>query len=264
MTMYFERAILNEDKAPFVLWDNILQDATVSTSSQTTVGDGKNTLDNNTYDFWIPVSLPASITFTLPTQKAASYLGIASHSLFSSNCSVSLEYYDGTSWVSVTSLTIEDDNSLIVAFPYTEATQWRLSITGSEAPSIGVVFLGTSLLFKTGILPGYTPIYMGENIDLYNSTSLNGQFIGNSVERRGYESSFQLNILDRDFVEGQSFQSFRRHYNDGGTFFFASDPDGHREDVAYCRRKEGGEIRPTLPNDGIFYSVNMSLEGFIR
>jgi hypothetical protein len=262
--MYFERAILNEDKAPFVLWDNILQDATVSTTSQTEGGDGNNTLDNNTYDFWIPISLTAVITFTLPESRGASYLGIAAHNIHSKGCSIYLGYYNGTSWVNVASPTIEDDNSLIVAFPYTEAEQWRLRIEGSEAPSIGVVFLGTPLLFTTGILPGYTPIYMGEKIDLYNSTSLNGQFIGNSVERRGYESSFQLNILDRDFVEGQSFQSFRRHYNDGGTFFFASDPDGHREDVAYCRRQEGGEIRPTLPNDGIFYSVSMSLEGFIR
>lgn len=264
MTMYFERAIINEDKAPFVLWDNILQDTTVNTTSQTEGGDGKNTLDNNTYDFWTPVSLPATITFTLPESRGASYLGVASHNLHSKGCDIYLGYYNGTSWVNAASPTIEDDNSLIVAFPYIEAAQWRLHISGSEAPSIGVVFLGTPLLFKTGILPGYTPIYMGENIDLYNSTSLNGQFIGNSVERRGYESSFQLNILDRDFVEGQSFQSFRRHYNDGGTFFFASDPDGHREDVAYCRRQEGGEIKPSLPNDGIFYSVSMSLEGFIR
>lgn len=261
MTVIFKRSILPSDNAPTILWDNILDGSTVTVSTEVVSQEGVNILSGATNDFWTPSALPATISFDVGASQGAGYLGISSHNLYTGGCTLTLQKFD-VSWIDVFSHTPTDDSIFFVPFNYTEAQNWRLSITGTTAPSIGVAFLGQAIQFESGILPSYTPMYMAEDIELLTSRTISGQFMPNRIQRRGLSTSFSLNILDRDFIEGDSFQSFRRHYNDGGSFFFASNPNELREDITYCWRQDTGTIKPTFANDGLFYSVQMALEGF--
>lgn len=263
MTVSFKRSSVTSDTYPAIVWKNILGYSTPTATTEATNGEAENVIDEATNTYWTPTALPATITFNLDTSRTAGYLGVASHNLATSQCSITLEEYSGGSWNVVFTHTPTDDS--IILFPFTEDTsdQWRVIVDGVSAPSIGVLFLGEALQFETGILPAYTPLYMAEDVELLTSRTITGQFMPNRVQRKGLSTSFSLNILDRAFVEGTDFQNFRRYYNDGGPFFFMSNPSGLTEDVSYCWRQDGGEIKPTFENDGIFYKASLSLEGFI-
>lgn len=264
MSITIDRTEVSTDKSPLVLWDNLFEDGTLAASTEATDGDKENAIDGNTYDFWTPTALPATISVTLGSSTPASYVGIAAHDLFTNGCTVSVEYDSGGgTWVELASVTPTDDKTLMIAFDETSATDFRLYISGSTIPSIGVIFLGTALRFDSGILPQYTPITYAENIELLNSQTITGQFITNRVNRRGASTSLSLNILERSFVEATPFQNFRTHYNDGKPFFFASNPSELDFDVAYCWRQGGGEIQPTFQDNGIFYRTGLSLEAYI-
>jgi hypothetical protein len=108
------------------------------------------------------------------------------------------------------------------------------------------------------------PLWQSQKVELLQSVSLGGQFLGNRVNRRGGEGSIILNILERSFIEGTSFQSFKTHYDNGKAFFFASSPADYDEDLAYVWRSPRQTMRPTFVDNGIFYQVNMSLEAYVE
>lgn len=265
MSMYIKRTEVPSDKSPAILWDNILEDGTLTASTEATNGEGANAIDGNTYDYWIPTALPATLEVDIGSSTSASYAAIAAHTLGTNGNTLDVQYWNGAAWVSALSSTITptDDKTIIVAFTQVSGTKWRISISGGTAPNVGVVSIGDAIQFESGILPAYTPLYMAEEIELLSSQTMNGQFVTNRINRKGARTQFGLNILDRSFVEGTAFQNFRRHYNDGKPFFFASNPSELTEDVAYCWRQDGGEIRPTFDSDGIFYKTQLSLEAYI-
>ena len=262
--MVFGRSETSADKSPLVLWDNVFQQGTLSASTEATNSEKENAVDGNTYDYWAPTTLPATLSVALDSSFAVSYAAIAAHTLGSSSSTIFVEYDSGGgTWVSLATLSPTDDSAIVIAFTETSATDFRFRVTGSTVPNLGVVYLGGGLLFDSGIIPGYTPLYMAESVQLLRSQTLSGQFITNRVNRKGASSSFQFNILDRSFVDSTAFQDFRRHYNDGKPFFFAGNPSELTKDVSYCWRKDGGEMKPTFSEDGIFYRTGMSLEAYI-
>lgn len=261
MTVVFERSVVSTDYVPVILWNNIPESDSVTLTSSS--GDGENALDYATNTYWTPTSLPATLTADFGSDVGASYFGVCSHNLSSVGARIFLQTSaDGLSWTSVVDHIPTDDSILFFPFTYTESRYWRFRIQGTTTPSVGVIFLGEGLQFETGIMPSYTPMYMAEDIELMTAQTITGQFMPNRIQRKGLSTSFNLNILDRDFIEGANFQAFRRYYNDGGSFFFASNPAELEDDVAYCWR-QSGTIQPTFANNGLFYSTEMALEGFL-
>lgn len=265
MTFELDRTQVSTDKSPIILWDNLFTQGTLVASTEDTSGEKENAVDGNTYDYWTPTELPATLEVELSSSASPTYMAIAAHTLGSNGCGFLVQYWAGSTWERAGGqFDPEDDSTIIVSFDEHTSNRWRIRIVNQgTVPSIGVISLGNPTRFDSGILPSYTPLYMAEEIELLKSQTLNGQFITNRVNKRGSRSSFALNILERDFVEGDDFQAFRRHYNDGKPFFFASNPVELPEDVAYCWRQDGGEIRPTFNNDGIFYNTQLSLEAYV-
>lgn len=261
MGVIFKRPILNIDYAPVILWDNILEGYDTLTGNAS-VGDA---LDYATNTYWSIVNYPNTLEVTLPASTGASYFGLCSHNLHTVDATLELQVSDdGVAWTSLFSITPEDGTAIFVPFQYTESIYWRVRVTGgTDDAYLGVIFVGNGIKFETGILPSYTPMYMAEDITLLTSQTISGQFMPNRIERRGLSTSFALNVLDRSFIEGAEFQAFRRYYNDGGSFFFSSNPRELRDDVAYCWRQGNGTIQPTFAENGLFYSTQLALEGFL-
>lgn len=257
MTIRFQGTITEEDKAPLILWDNVYPKGTLTT----TTGNGSNAINYATNDFWSPTALPASITVDLGVSTTVDTLAFAAHDMGSAGCSITLERFVGGSWFSLFTYAITDNEPFLVSFDSFSATMWRVTITGSTNPNIGVIFLGESLRFPEGVTAGYVPMYMAENIETLTAQTITGQFMPNRIQRRGLSTSFTLNVLDRNSIESTDFQRFRRYYNDGGSFFFAANPDELREDLSYCWKQGDSTLKPELGN--IFYTLEMSLEGFL-
>lgn len=258
--IYIERTEVATDKAPLVLWDNILLDGTVTASTEATDAPIENTLTDSTWDYWQPTTTSGTVSLTLGASTTASALGIAAHDLGSKGATVTVK----RSTTTVATINPTDDKPILILFASGSSTTWSVEITGASAAfSIGNLSLGVPTVFESGIVPSYTPLYMAEDIELLQNTSLGGQFFQNRIVRKSAETSIQLNILERSFVEGATFQSFRDYYNSGKTFFWAGGPSTFEDDVAFCRRTSGGEIKPTFANAGIFYQVGLQLEAYV-
>jgi len=263
--IYIERTEVDLDKAPLVLWENKLLTGTVTATTEATDAQVENLLTDSTFDYWKPTTTSGTVTCNFTSGTAGSVVGIAAHDLGTQGATITIKW--GTSTLATVSPT--DDTTILIFFQQVNfgslaSDAFKLEITGATAaPSIGNLFLGTPLIFETGIVPSYTPLWMSESIELLQNTSLGGQFFQNRVVRKSAETSVNLNILERSEVEGTSFQAFRNHYNSGKTFFWAAGPSVFDKDGAYARRTSGGELKPTFGNDGIFYQVSLQLEAYV-
>ena len=262
--IHIKRPEYDADKAPLVLWDNLLLGATVTASTEATDSEVENLLTDSTFDFWKPETTSGTVTATFASTTTASAVGIAAHNLGSLGATIAIR--KGTT--TLFTVTPTDDTPMLILFSSntfgaSSTTRFSIEITGaSSAFSIGNLFFGVPLVFETGILGGYTPLWMAETIELLQNTSLGGQFFQNRIIRKSADTSVNLNILDRAFIEGATFQGFRNHYNSGKTFFWAAGPSVFEEDVAYARRSSS-EMKPTFQDNGIFYNVGLDLEAYV-
>lgn len=260
--IYIERTEVELDKAPLVLWDNLLTGGTLTASTEESGAEVENITTGSTFDYWTPTTTSGAVYLDTGTPKTASALGIAAHNLGSLGATITVKDASGPTTLATVSPT--DDKTILILFDETSTSDWEIEITGASAAfSIGVMTLGEPLIFETGITPSYTPLWMAENIELFNNKSLGGQFFQNRIVRKSSEGIVNLNILDRDFVEGISFQDFRDYYNEGKTFFWAAGPSVFDKDVSFCRRVGGGELRPSFPENGLFYRASLNMEAYI-
>jgi len=263
MAVYIERTGVDQDSAPHLLWDNELLSATLTPSTEATNGDVENLLEDSTWDFWTLTAATGTLGVSFSGNTTLSAIGIASHNLGSQNATISLDETSGTP-AQLFEISPVDDSTILVLFDSTTSNNFTFRITAADNPvSIGSMFLGQPLIVDTGILAGYTPLWMADETELLESMSLSGQFFQNRVVKRSASTDVNFNILERSFVEGAAFQGFRSHFNDGKTFYFAAGPSVFEDDVSYCRRTVGSTIRPSFPQSGSFYSVSLGLEAFV-
>lgn len=262
--LYLEKTPTDLDNFPIALFTNFMKLFPISASSEAVGFPVQNVIDDNTFDFWQPTSSPSNLTVTRDQNFLVTHACLAAHNLGSEGITVSLEYEltPGSGWIPLAEITPTDNSTIIIAVTGTSARGFRFYFSGG-IPSVGVAYMGSGIVFDTGILPGYVPLYMSQEVELLTSKSLSGQFIGNRIHKKSATNSFQLNILDKSFVQGELFQNFLTRYTNGDPFFFASNPIGIPDDAVYCWRPDGAYMRPALTDGGLFYNIEMSLEAYV-
>jgi hypothetical protein len=239
-------------------------------------GTAGNPIDNaitpSTYDVWQSSTavVGTEIAFDLGSAKAVDCAGVVAHNLFTAGMTVRVESSTTAisgPWTARSGIqTPTDDGTIMLRFNSASARYWRFvftPVTGVIAPVVGHVMLGTAFRFPAGVSAPYTPLWQAQNYELLMSQTLNGQFVTNRVIRKGAETSISLVATDYTFVKN-SLQPFRQHYNEGKPFLFAAGPLTWPEDVSYCWRKPGAEMKPTFNEDGIWMSVGMEVEGYVE
>ena len=139
-------------------WHTILRDA-VLTASSAAPGFPVSSLANSmTYDRWLPVALPATVTIDAGAAVAADYLGIAAHLLRDGLNTVTLSYLDAGAWTEIAAGQPEDNGTLMFLFPEVVSRWWQLTFTGATPQPVGVVYLGRALAMQRPIYQGHTPL----------------------------------------------------------------------------------------------------------
>ena len=173
--------------------------------------------------------------------------------------SVTTTWQDATDWIAPT-----DDTTLLIKHSISYSTDsWRIVVSGVTIPYIGICILGTPLVLPGGVRPGYTPIWQAQKVELLQSKSLGGQFLGNRILRQGAETSIGLVSFSRSFAEAD-LQPFKAWYNGGHAFIWASGPSIFTQDVGYCWRKPNAEMRPTFTETGNWVDVTMEVEAYVQ
>ena len=244
----------------FVMHRNVLAEGALSASSAAADGAAANALGPQTYDFWTPTAVPATLAVTLASAVECDCAAIIAHNLGSKGATVEVQRHNGSTWISVQSVTPEDDSDIFMLFEGVEASQWRIRVTGAVA-SIGVAMIGPRLLIPKGALPDYVPIYRALNVELMTSVTLGGQYVGSRRRRTSAGASIQLYQQELDWVEVE-FDPFIEHFNAGLPFVWASCPDDLPRDAAYCWRA-GPTIQPSLSFGARFVAISMEVSAYV-
>lgn len=228
--------------------------ATASSESVTFPADAP--LNPLTYEFWRPTAMPATWTLDAGSSVSANYFGIASHTL--AGCAIQIEgSNDGSSFTVIDSLSQTDNSQIMFLFAPVSYRYWRLNILSGAIPSVGVVYVGTTLDMTRPYYAGVTPISLSKDHTIRNNRSEGGQWLGRTVIRTGASMSASFKNLENEWVRTlfADFMADAVLY----PFFFGWRPDNYPEDVGYVWVNE--DIKPS--NQGIrdWMTVSFNMAG---
>ncbi|NPD15799.1 hypothetical protein HOY34_11360 [Xinfangfangia sp. D13-10-4-6] len=246
-----------------VTYRNVLTEGALSWSSQTPDGFAANTLGPQTYDYWTPAAMPATLAVALPDPVDCDCAAIIAHTLGSSGATVHVEgSLAGASWVTVSTVTPADDRDLFMLFsaeqPY---SRWRIRITGPTAPAIGIAWIGPRLFIPDGVAAGYKPLNMALDIELKPSVTRGGQYLGVSVKKKGGGTSIPLVPQRRWWIQSDA-APFIEHYNHGRPFLWISCPDLHPDDAHYCWRA-GDTLSASFGAGSVYGDMSMEVSAYV-
>lgn len=240
-------------------YDTITRTGTLTASSETALHPAYAAGLPNTYDSWIPASIPAHIDCDAGAVASVDYIGIAAHTLGSSGCTFKLQYSaDGITYSDATpNMTVPNDTPIMVFFAEASARYWRLDISAGSAPIIGTWYAGKSLAMQRAIYGGHSPITLSRQTVIRSNKSEGGHFLGRYIVRSGVSTSAQFKNLTADWY---------RTYFDPFVlaartmpFFFAWRPLEYPAEVAYAWT--AGDIVPQNMGVRDLMSVSIDMQG---
>lgn len=143
-------------------------------------------------------------------------------------------------------------------FDETSARYWRVVLTGDNMV-ISAFKVGKALAMQRAIYGGHTPILLNPSVVTRPNLSETGQFLGSSVKRKGFSTSFAWENLKASWYR-DNFDLFVKSYPQANPFFIAWRPLTFQKEVAYCLAT--GNISPSNIGVKDFMSVSMNVEGF--
>lgn len=265
-------------------YENLLANGTVTASSTHANFDSDALLNSFTYDLWKPTSLPATLEFDAGQPITADYLGLAAHEL--ENTSVTLAYSsDGFGYSDNVEITLTKNRDLMVLFNEVTARYWRITIDTDLALSVnnpdysaeffsvnnnyeanstdgsvtlGVVYIGKALAMERYIYGGHTPGVFSRTTITQTNKSIEGQFIGRSIIRKGLETQFSFENLTADFYRDE-FDLFVKAARTS-PFFVLWRPQGYANESIYGWTTN--DIAPGNQGRRDFMSVSFSVDAY--
>lgn len=217
-----------------VLWDNKLSRGTLSSSGVASGYPAINAVrDAGTASSWKPSAAGGYIQVDLGAASRVDTVGIAAHNLATNGASVVLRgSSNGTSWTDIVSHSPLTDDDIILYFQSANYRYYRVVILGAVA-NIGVAFAGEKLAFPHSPLAGYKPLHHSRKYSKKFTETLGGHLIQNYVTAGAADTSVDLWLLSRPWVNSVM-RGFEIHYAQGGTFFYAGQPLTDPMDIGYC------------------------------
>lgn len=243
-----------------VMYRNVLAEGTLAWSSETADGFASNALGPQTYDFWTPASVPATLSVTLGAPVACDTAAIIAHTLGSAGATVEVQHYTGGTWVTAQSVTPDDDADIVMIFGAVEADQWRIRVTNAVA-AIGVAMIGPRLLIPGGTQADYVPLNLALDVELSPSVTIRGQFVGVYTKQVGAGTPIALAAQEREWVQAEA-APFIRHFNAGRPFVWMGCPDLLPEDGHYCWR-EGETLSASFGPGAMWADMSMQVSAYV-
>lgn len=247
--------------SPAILYRNVLAQGTLSVSSETADGAGANALGPQTYDYWIPSTVPATLAVTLGAPVECDCIAVVGHTLGSAGATLHCDRYDAdtSTWVPVISIAPADDSDILGIFPAAASAGWRTRVTGAVA-AISIAMIGARLLVPEGVQAPYMPLDQARRVELTPSITVTGQYLGTFVRRTGGATAIKLAPQQRSWIEGDA-APFITHFNAGRPFVFAAAPGLLARDVGYCWR-DGPEMAATYLGGAVLGELSMSVAAY--
>lgn len=224
-----------DGRNPRIGWHNLVTQSNVTADGSATDHPVSYIGNPATYLYWKGANSDAqTVSVSLSSAKTVNYMALARHNLGTSGAEYVIESStDGNTWTELTDARVlPNDHSLIHEFEDTFASHFRISIgSGSRAPEIGVMYLGSILRLQRRIYVGHTPITYGRQSKVTTNFSEDGQFLGRIVQSRMYESSVSLQNITPDWYREELDPFF--HDAVENPFFIAWRPSQYPTETGY-------------------------------
>lgn len=231
----------------------------ITVSTQAADFPGSSLANPLTAERWKPTAVPATVTIDVGEAVDADYIGMASHTFHQNGCVVTAQYSaDGATWTDIDQIAPGDGKPIMFIFGTITARYWRLYITGTSVPSLGVLYIGTLLVSQRGIYGGHTPITMGRNTKIIRNKTEGGQFAGISQIREGVSTTIELKHLTARWYRDE-FEPFVIAAR-ARPFFFAWRNQEFPQEVGYVWTT--GDIVPSNMGIRDLMQVSFTVEGF--
>lgn len=219
---------------PAFYYDNRLSDATPVASSTALDFNVLNLRDWRNYTWWKPEALPATVTVNCGSAKAADYLLVWGHNLYTCGATIELRGSTdnfGASDVLVATKTPTSDAPFLVRFSSTTYTYWRARVTGPVVPSIAILSFGTALVIPTYLEEGFDPL--GREVKGSVNRSEKGNPLGSVFEYESYDRSLTFPWLTWSWLRSNWEVAWAAHLR-FKPFVFAWDPGDHATELVYA------------------------------
>lgn len=189
---------------PIIGWQNLLTDAeaTITASSEVASQLAINCIDGKEYTVWQTTSGGTQyIQVDFVSPKSVNYCAIYGHNLPSVAGSYTVQYWNGSAWVSISStVTPASTAPSMITFGNVSSTRFRVLFSSSAALSIAIIYIGRYTQMQRGCWAGFTPPWMGRNTVVTSTVSQNGVLLGRSVRHLGLKWSLVFDYVTPAFI----------------------------------------------------------------
>lgn len=249
---------LNNSRIGWHTYTRGLSLAAATASSSEVFGPADAPLRPDTFEFWQPQTMPATWTVDLGTAYDVDYVGIAGHTIGSSGASVEVSHStDGLNWTSFAAIAPGDNLPLMFVDDVVFARYWRITVSGSAAPQIAVIYVGKVLAMERAIYGGVAPPNLSRDTVLKNAMSRGGRFLGQNYRRNGVKGNVSFTNLTPGFIrdEFDLFVKSARRF----PYFFAWRPLTYPREITYAWTDK--DFAPSNKGTGRLMEVGWSLRG---
>jgi hypothetical protein len=236
-------------------FDNIVTTTNITATSSTTENPITNVTNPATAHLWEATSA-ATQTITVDVDGSeVDYIGIARHNLNQIGLTVSIKYNGVTV---VPAQAISDTQAILFLRGAATPTTIEIIISGAtEAPKIGVLYIGKKLELQRGLYVGHTPITYGRDRVTVNGVSENGQYLGEVVVRQTNSTQVSLQNLTPDWYRSMLDPYFSMIPRK--PCFFAWKPAKYPAEVGYVWVE--GNPRPVNQRSNGMMSIDWNFKG---
>lgn len=234
--------------------------STVTVSSEDADHPKENATDHLDWDYWKPTSMDAWIAVDAGDSRDITYMGVAGHDFFDQDVTATPQYSTdgGSTWNNATGSKKPADNGPIMfLFDNTVARHWRLHLSGSNIPSVGIVQVGRALAFERALYQGHTPLSLSRDTEIRPNRAGGGKRLGRSIIRRGNSTTFEVDNLTADWVRNH-LDPFIQVARTRG-FFLAWRPSKFPNEVGWVWTNDDIHPQNTGPRD--LMSVSFDVTG---
>ena len=223
---------------PKALYDNRLDDATPAASTTAAGYSVLNLREWRPYTAWQPTALPATVTVDCGSAKAADYWAVYEHDLFTQGATIQLRGSTdnfAASDVLVDTVTPTSDAPFVRFIASTSYRYWRLRITGTTMPTLGIAAMGVAFDIPAYLSSGFDPI--GRKVKGQSNRSELGHPLGRTVMYEAWEEGLSFECLSWSWLRADWLTAWREHLRDE-PFLFMWDPTGHPAEIHLAAVKD--------------------------
>lgn len=253
--------------SPFVLFGNVLDEATFSGGTPAAGSEWENMLGPQTFDFYMPVSMNAVPGAVVPGPRDFDCMILADHNFGTIGLTQVYAQWRldaADTWKTVFNILAPNitDDDICAIFPMVSGAEYRFAVVGPAAPRVGLWYVGKRLIFPGVLIEPYTPARLARRVETLPAVSAGNHYLGASAYRRASDRDAIFSPLPRAWVEADLLE-FADHYNAGRPFFFGGSPLNLPADLSYSWRPENGpELRPALMAGG-YASLQMGVAAYV-